>query len=170
MRLKTFRASSITEALQEVEKEFGQEAIILSTLEEDNEVCVTAALERQDDFNLSNPVMNEPFDLLSNFCRVFEYHRVPENIQENLIDSISISLEKEPNKPFEDILEKIFNFKPLINQSGKFLPLARLALLGPSGAGKSVTIAKLASEYVMSGFEPFVITLDCFKAGAITQL
>ncbi len=170
MRLKTFRASSITEALQEIKKEFGQEAIILSTLEEDNEVCVTAALERKDDFSVSNFVLNEPFDLLNSFCRVFEYHRVPEDIQEKLIEFISTSIEEEPDRLFEDILEKIFNFKPLINHNGKFLPPARLALLGPSGAGKSVTIAKLAAEYVMAGFEPFVITLDCFKAGAITQL
>jgi flagellar biosynthesis protein FlhF len=170
MRLKTFRASTITEALQEIKREFGQEAIILSTLEKENEVSITAALERKDEFNLHNLAANEPLDLLNEFCLILEHHRVPDVTRERLIMSLSSSQEAITGKRFEDILEKIFSFKPIINSKGKFLPPARLALLGPSGAGKSVTIAKLASEYVIAGFEPFVITLDCLKAGAITQL
>lgn len=170
MRLKTFRASTMTEALQEIKKEFGPEAVILSTLEEKNEVSVTAALDHRNELNFNEVAVNEPLGFLNNFCRILEHHRVPVAIQEQLIWSLSSSQETMENKSFEDVLKTLFSFSPLINSKGKFLPPARLALLGPAGAGKSVTIAKLASEYVMAGFEPFVITLDCLKAGAITQL
>lgn len=170
MRLKTFRASTMTEALQEIKKEFGPEAVILSTLEGKNEVSVTAALEHRDDLNFNEVAVNESLSFLNDFCRILEHHRVPAVIQERLVWSLSSSQEDTSDKNFEEMLKTIFNFKPIINSQGKFLPPARLALLGPSGAGKSVTIAKLASEYVMAGFEPFVITLDCLKAGAITQL
>lgn len=170
MRLKTFRASTMTGALQEIKKEFGQEAIILSTLEEENEVCVTAALEHKDDLIFNEIAVNEPLSFLNEFCRILEHHRVSESLQERFILSLSSSQEEIAGKSFEEVLKTIFSFKPIINPQGKFLPPARLALLGPAGAGKSVTIAKLASEYVMAGFEPFVITLDCLKAGAITQL
>lgn len=170
MRLKTFRALTMTEALQEIKKEFGQEAIILSTLEEENEVSVTAALEHKDDLFFNESAVNEPFSFLTEFCRILEHHRIPESLREKFILSLSSSQEEISGKNFEEALKTIFNFKPIINPQGKFLPPSRLALLGPAGAGKSVTIAKLASEYVMAGFEPFVITLDCLKAGAITQL
>ncbi|AIL12545.1 hypothetical protein IM40_01845 [Candidatus Paracaedimonas acanthamoebae] len=170
MRLKTFRASTMTEALQEIKKEFGPEAVILSTLERKNEVSVTAALEHRNELNFNEVAANEPLGFLNDFCRILEHHRVPAAIQERLIWSLSSSQEEMTGKSFEDVLNTIFSFKPIINSKGKFLPPARLALLGPPGAGKSVTIAKLASEYVMAGFEPFVITLDCLKAGAITQL
>ncbi|MBN9344028.1 MAG: hypothetical protein BGO76_08170 [Caedibacter sp. 38-128] len=170
MRLKTFRAPTMTEALQEIKKEFGPEAIIVSTLEEKNEVSVTAALEHKNELNFNEVAINEPFGFLNDFCRILEHHRVPAVIQEKLILSLSSSQGETAGKTFEDVLKAFFSFNPIINPIGKFLPPARLALLGPSGAGKSVTIAKLASEYVMAGFEPFVITLDCLKAGAITQL
>lgn len=170
MRLKTFRASSMTEALRDIQKEFGQEAIIVSTLEQENEVSVTAALEYEEVLTIQDVSSNEPFNLLDEFCRVLDHHRVPERTQEELILSVSSFLNHESGENLEDIFEKIFSFKPIVKSSGTFLPPARLSLIGPAGTGKSVTIAKLASEYVMAGFEPFVITLDCLKAGAITQL
>ena len=47
MRLKTFSAPSMTEALKIVKEHFGEEAIIVSSKKADNGsgVCVTAAID-----------------------------------------------------------------------------------------------------------------------------
>ena len=48
MRLKTFSAPSMTEALKIVKEHFGEEAIIVSSKKADNGsgVCVTAAIDK----------------------------------------------------------------------------------------------------------------------------
>ena len=50
MRLKTFSAASMTEALKIVKEHFGEEAIIVSSKKADNGsgVCVTAAIDKDE--------------------------------------------------------------------------------------------------------------------------
>ena len=50
MRLKTFSAPSMTEALKIVKEHFGEEAIIVSSKKADNGsgVCVTAAIDKDE--------------------------------------------------------------------------------------------------------------------------
>jgi flagellar biosynthesis protein FlhF len=49
MRLKTFQARTMTEAMKQVRDTLGEEAVIISTSEENNGVRVTAAIEHMDD-------------------------------------------------------------------------------------------------------------------------
>jgi flagellar biosynthesis protein FlhF len=63
-------------------------------------------------------------------------------------------------------MERVFRFDPW--------PKTRyerpLMLVGQPGAGKTTTIAKLATQAIMNGLKPVVITADTVRAGAVEQL
>lgn len=60
MRLKTFQARTMTEAMKQVRDTLGEEAVIISTSEENNGVRVTAAIEHMDDLPDPYPHDYEP--------------------------------------------------------------------------------------------------------------
>jgi flagellar biosynthesis protein FlhF len=60
MRLKTFQAKTMTEAMKQVRDTLGEEAVIISTSEENGGVRVTAAIEHMDDLPDPYPHDYEP--------------------------------------------------------------------------------------------------------------
>ena len=92
MRLKTFSAPSMTEALKIVKEHFGDEAIIVSSKKADNGsgVCVTAAIDK-DELSINSEAINEvneatDFDIIT---EALTRHGTPSKISGRIMDIIS---------------------------------------------------------------------------------
>ena len=163
MRLKSFHAKSMSEAMKQVRDALGDDAIIVSSREETSGwVKITAAVEQQN----PPPEKEEDFDAETNIEIITEVllkHRVPASVSDKIISVAMTLAEKDPKKMLAAALKKTFSFtdmsfkKPVI-------------LVGPPGAGKTLMTAKLAARAVLNDEKPVVITTDIARAGGVEQL
>ncbi|MCP4923832.1 MAG: hypothetical protein GY915_07370 [bacterium] len=172
MRLKTFTAKTLSEALSQVRKDLGPEAIIVSTLEPSGKALarVTAALDpyAQEREAIEAPLRssNEGASLVSaRMAGLFDAHGIDGDLLSPLSHAGSL----------EEALTELFDFSPLGKGSMDWVsgPGSSLVLVGLPGAGKTVTLAKIASEILMEGKDPSqvkLITLDREKSGALEQM
>ena len=149
MRLKLFRASTVNQAIAQVRRELGADALILSTRRVQDGVEVTAALEA----DAASPAPPAPPPASAPSC--LAWHGVPPDLQARLGAG-----------PLQDTLAAVFRFGAL--PLGPSAP--PLLLTGPPGAGKTLTAARLATRLTLSGTPPLVITADGRRAGAAEQL
>jgi flagellar biosynthesis protein FlhF len=167
MRLKTFIADSLPEAMEQVRERLGDEAIILSTEDdpEGNGVRITAALNEE----LEEPGIFDGDDGLDAFNRLseaLEYHRVPVGLSDRLMTAAGNMDGDTPTMALASALDLELQFMPLPQG-----PTERpLLLLGPPGAGKTATAAKLAAQVRVRGKKATMITLDTGKAGGLAQV
>ena len=147
MRLKLYRAPTVTAAIAQVRRELGAEALILSTRRVPDGVEVTAALEAV--------VEAPPPPAALPSASPLAWHGVMPDLLARLEAG-----------PLPDTLAAAFTFGAL--------PLAYdaapLLLTGPPGAGKTLTVARLATRLTLQGRPPLVITADGRRAGAAEQL
>ncbi len=146
MRLKLYRAPTVTAAIAQVRRELGADALILSTRRVSDGVEVTAALEAEVEAPLPAPL--PPASPLA-------WHGVAPGLLARLEAG-----------PLAETLAATFIFGAL--------PLtcdaAPLLLIGPPGAGKTLTVARLATRLTLQGRPPLVVTADGRRAGAAEQL
>jgi flagellar biosynthesis protein FlhF len=146
MRLKTFRAGVMAEAMERVRAELGPEAIIVSSRLVAGGIELSAALE-DEPRELAPP----PLDARE----ALRYHAVPLGLQAALATG-----------PLPEALARFLRFGAL--------PLGAqdppLMLAGPPGAGKTSTIARLAVRMVLAGTVPMIVTADGYRAAAAEQL
>ncbi len=178
MRLKTFTATTMTEAMQMVRKALGEEAIIVATKEEagGKAVRVTAAVEPA--FEIGPRGLTEKEEWLQ-YDREMESgavveklteamlrHAVPDEIIDQVVSCASVMGLDEPGVALIAAIEHLFTFKPL--------PIAAvkkpLMLVGPPGSGKTLGVAKLAARGAMNGLNIGVISTDTIRAGGLEQL
>lgn len=162
MKLHKFTATTFTQAMNRVRKELGEDAIIVSSIEEKGLFHVTAAVE--DEFDISRKSFDGIYESL-------DEHGLGELTKKQIKDLIR-SLEQKIPEPSECLaasLDQILHFNPFELGNGNKKPCP-IALIGPSGAGKTACIAKLAIEATVRDLNPIVVTLDAEKAGAIAQL
>ena len=189
MRLKTYCAGSMAEAMQLVRKDMGRDAIIVATHQETPgaEVQVTAAVETDDDaddgflsgWNDENDAAAE--DRLRPagsahgdggsggnglLRRELRYHGVPAELAERLSRLGARFSAGDPVMALAGALDEAFTFQPLAD-----LPPARpLMLVGPPGAGKTIAAAKLMTRARRAGRAFAAITTDTRRAGGVDQL
>lgn len=163
MRLRTFIAASIGEAMRQVRTALGEDAVILSTEEEGKQVKVTAAVETQTASNAAAPAATEGSDELEHALR---YHSVPQPLATRLLATAAGLEGGSPQQALTAALRAQFGFQPLTDRK----PAKPILLAGLPGAGKSSTLAKLAARAKVSGLAATAITCDLAKAGAIEQL
>ena len=146
MRLKLYRAPTVTAAIAQVRRELGADALILSPRRVSDGVEVTAALEAEAEAPPPTPL--PPASPLA-------WHGVAPSLLARL-EAGSLP----------DTLAAAFTFGAL--------PLtcdtAPLLLTGPPGAGKTLTVARLATRLTLQGTPPLVVTADGRRAGAAEQL
>jgi flagellar biosynthesis protein FlhF len=168
MRVKSFHAPTMSEAMRQVRDELGADAVIVSGVEQNNgSVHVMAAVEPseagRDIASASSAKLDDaPDDTVS---AALSYHGVPEALSARLA-RLARALELvDPTLALAGALDERFNFSPLTAA-----PERPLMMVGPPGVGKTVTTAKLAARAVLAGQPVHVATCDTLRAGAIEQL
>ncbi len=177
MRLKSFTAKTAAEAMAEVRRTLGGDAVIVATREEEGMVRVTAAI---DSSPLSAPPQN-PFsiraekpvdtygdeeDVVEKISLALNHHGLPRNLIDKLTDDLQGYDLSDPMLALSAVLDANFTFAPLPQDQCE----KPLMLIGPPGAGKTLTIAKLATRMAMAQHPLSVITMDTERAGGIEQL
>lgn len=174
MRLKSFQANSMSEAMRLVKESLGDDAIIVSTKETPSGlVRITAAVEQinPDHEDIRNSLKKEEtgFDedtVIEMITTTLLNHRVPSSVSDRIISAAVLNTSGDPQKTLAAGLAKTFDFTEL-NTGKKNKPII---LVGPPGAGKTLTTAKLAAQDVLDGKRPAIITTDIARAGGIEQL
>lgn len=174
MRLKTYTATTASEALQLIRDELGESAVIVLT-ETDRDAgttVITAALdERMEATEQPSPastetVLNDLSDASATLRQVLGRHGVPPHLGARLVTAGSPAADRNITDDIERGLRALYRFEPLDETIGS----RPVMLAGPPGVGKTVTAAKIAARAVMAGTTPIVATTDTVRAGAIGQL
>lgn len=175
MRLKTFTAPTIAQALQKVRSELGEDAIILSTESGRNGARLVAAMEASDSDDAEEvfvpgleaqaeeiaPLVAARDDLRAALL----WHGVPAPLGERLLRAAEPA-SHEPVAALAAALDAALTFQPLADRS-----LGRpIMLVGPSGGGKTLTAAKLIVEAHRRGRQTMAASCDTRRAGGIEQL
>lgn len=186
MRLKSFYANTMKEAMKMVKDVLGEDAIIVATREENGgkAVRVTAAIdhEERDYFEGQNSRLNENEEadawfngyhtndedeeaVLERVTDALLRHAVPEEITDQILSCATVVGQQDPAEALIESIEHLFTFKPLFQKT-----TSTLMLVGPPGSGKTLLTAKLATRDVMDGLNVAVISTDTVRAGGIEQL
>jgi flagellar biosynthesis protein FlhF len=169
MRLKTFSAPSMTDALKMVKDHFGDDAIIVSSQKGDNGlgVNVTAAIDRKESIdNLNHQTPNNDTNNLDIILEALSHHGTPSRISDQIIDNVSRLAIDDVDTALATSIDQVLNFKKLPSTKTQEI----FMLIGLPGAGKTVTTAKLAARAVMAGQKVNVISTDRVRAGGFEQL
>lgn len=187
MRLKTFQAQTMTEAMDLVRQSLGDEAIIVSTYTHRNGagVEITAAIEQGSDDDFVTPeaqalrygqgngrlfVPDEDFASQDEqqvgelILGALSWHGVPGRVAERLTQAaLRVGLD-DPVGALAEALDETYRFPGLTTDNRP------LILIGPPGAGKTVVAAKLAARCIMERRAVQVISTDVSRAAAGEQL
>jgi flagellar biosynthesis protein FlhF len=161
MRLSTFTAPTMTEAMSLVRARLGDDAIIVSTEEdEDGNARVTAAVER-----LERPLPTAGPDVVDILNEALSSHGLSPVLIEKILCTALTFHTDDPLLALAGALTALLRFTPV-----ESAPRRPLLLIGPPGAGKTLTLAKLAARAVLAGTTPRLVTADTVRAGAAEQL
>lgn len=173
MRLKTYFCPSMDVALRQIRHELGENAIIISTLNEGEHIRVTAACD-ENELHLSHPrehsEKRQSIDQIkNNICDVMTYHGLShcdiKDIMHHFFELPRSTIEQGMAAVFDQLF-KIEGF----NLSTRVAQPKQMMFTGPVGAGKTVTLTKLALELLLCQKTPRLISCDVMKAGALEQL
>ena len=167
MRLKTFSASSMSDALKMVKEHFGEDAIIVSSQKAENGlgVKVTAAVDAENEV----PITSDGFDpkqlkeIDDRLTSILSGHGIPPRITDQILNISSALGLDDIDTSLASSMDQLLNFKPFPRPNDPEI----LMLVGLPGAGKTVTTAKLATKAVMGGAKINVITTDRVRAGGV---
>lgn len=167
MRLKSFSAASLPEAMKAVRAHFGPDAVILSTVNEgsDGQVRVTAALEEDGQDGLVS-ASSEPdvWNAIDGLAAALSYHRVPQGLLDRLLEATPSA--KALDLAMAGALDTVLSLQPF---SAKTVQRP-LLMIGSPGAGKTSSAAKLSVLAKLAGRQTTLITMDGAKAGGRDQI
>jgi flagellar biosynthesis protein FlhF len=194
MRLKSFYAKTMTEAMHMVREALGEDAIIIATREENGgkAVRVTAAIDHEfapapppkssaapdpsfeigkliaqrDDWLQYDDEESDDDRVSEAVIDIMLKHAVPEDVMDQIISCVSVMGLEDPAVALVGAYDTLFTFAPLPQKAHK----KALMFVGPPGAGKTLTAAKQAARLVLNGQKVAVITCDTVRAGGIEQL
>lgn len=171
MRLKTFTAKTMQEAMAEVRATLGHDAIIVSSHAggKGGLVRVVAAIDREPPAvrQASAPAASAIGDKIDAYAieEALSHHRVPAMLRDALI-RLAKSVEAEsPALQLAAAFDARLRFAPLAETNGR-----PLVVVGPPGGGKTVTAARLAAEAMLNDETVALITTDVVRAGGAEQL
>ncbi|HLI10705.1 MAG TPA: GTPase [Alphaproteobacteria bacterium] len=182
MRLRSFTAPTVAQAMRLVRAELGPDAIIVSTQAEGGGPArVTAAIEPAAPAGDPAPAgiaagkaatEGSAEQALRAIRNGFEFHGVPAVLSQRLCGLAGDALDEgsakgEPLWALAASLDRRFRFAPLANPGDR---ARAIALIGPPGAGKTTSVAKLAARAVLAGRRLTVISTDTVRAGGVEQL
>ncbi len=182
MRLKTYSAASMNEAMAMVREKLGPDAIIVTSDEGPAGVTVTVAYEGKLPViglvpkaeTLETPVSLKADDIGVHQSReydsgeltaVLNYHGFPFETGQRINDAVNKVNEATLASAFASALEMTINFEPLTDLANR-----PIMMVGPPGAGKTVSAAKLTADAVLHERPIKLISTDTGKAGGVQQL
>jgi flagellar biosynthesis protein FlhF len=168
MRLRSFTAPTIADAMQLVRNELGGEAVILATqrLGTGKGVQVTAGMEMPDPRSEALGAGIGAIEAVDSVGTALEFHGLPPVIADRLLTAAADLLAEQPEMALAGALDAQFGFARLdtLCAGGKVM------LVGMPGAGKTATIAKLAALARLENRAVVAVTCDVLRAGAVEQL
>lgn len=179
MRLKSFTANSMKDAMQLIRETLGEDAIIVATREENGgrTVRVTAAVDKDTEATMPRSLDEIVFDdwameedetatVSEEITEVMLRHAVPEDVVDAIISDVNLMGIDDPREALSSAIQNIFDFRPI-----PYKTMGQAVLLvGPPGAGKTLAAAKIAARATLSGHKVGVITTDTIRAGGVEQL
>jgi flagellar biosynthesis protein FlhF len=166
MRLRSFTARTMPEAMALVRQQLGPDAIILSTQRSGAGVVVTAGLDLIDETAGDMLAAEPPPDPIEILHETLAAHGTPARLVDKLLAAAIELSALAPMQALAGSLERTLNFAPLALRRGA----KPLIMVGPPGAGKTVATAKLATRAVLAGRAVRIISSDTIRAGGIAQL
>ncbi len=178
MRLKSFYAKTMTEAMQMVREALGEDAIIVATREENGgrAVRVTAALEDAPAFELADTADDggwlqydeEDLEAAVNeeLTEAMLKHSVPEDVTDQILSCATVMGLEQPRVALIAAVEHLFGFQPLPSGPSR----KAFMLVGPPGAGKTLATAKLTARAIFQDMNAAVVSTDTQRAGGMEQL
>lgn len=167
MRLRSFIAETLPDAMHQVREELGLDAVILSTEELGGAlgVKIMAALDSDldDELDLQDP--ESIVETVDEMSEVLDYHQVPAPLANRLMSAASGRNADDNIMALAGVLDGAFDFAPLPTAAGN----RPVMIIGPSGSGKTATAAKLCALVRLAGQEANLITMDGEKAGGMSQ-
>ena len=166
MRLKTFTAASLGDAMASVRAELGEDAVIVSTQNAPPDgVQVIAAVEAVED-DAEVQAAHAPENGIGVVVRALHDHGAPLGFVDRVLDAVLSAGTDDPVEALAIALTAQMGFAPIDGGStGR-----PIMLVGPPGAGKTVSVAKLAARERLNDRAVTVITLDTVRAGGADQL
>ena len=172
MRLKTYRAGSVVQAMAMIRAELGADALILHSRRVSGGVEIAAGLEHEDE-EPSKPAPLPPPDPAPQ-TRQTRPRWQPRPIAPANADTLNrLAWHGIPACLAADLAATDLARGLADHLHFGTLPLsaeAPLLLAGAPGAGKTLTIARLATRLVLGGHMPLVISADGRRAGAAEEL
>lgn len=180
MRLKSFTASTMKDAMQMIRETLGEDAIIVATREENGgkTVRVTAAIDKDTEATMPRPLSEiahdewlmdqggHPSSAAEEVTDILIRHAVPDDVLENIVATVNMMGLDDGWNALGAAIQNLFEFKPLPTKTyGR-----PLILVGPPGAGKTLAAAKIAARGALTGLKVSVITTDTVRAGGVEQL
>lgn len=169
MRLRSFTAPTIADAMQLVRQEMGPEAVILSTerLGRAQGVKVTAGLESSGELGKAlGAGATKAIAAVDTVGSALEFHGLPPVIADRLLAAAADLLVEDPLMALAGALDAGFGFARL----EALFDRGPVMLVGTPGAGKTATIAKLAARARLDDRQVVAVTCDVLRAGAVEQL
>jgi len=146
MRIKTYTAPSMAEAMNLVRREMGEDCVIVSTQrgEDGHGARVTAALEDiyPEDEQLESQEDDDDADDIEIIRQALTYHGTPARLSDRMVNSAEALEADNPTMAFAGAMDTLFRFSPLDDQEY----LRPVMLIGTPGVGKTITTAKLAAS------------------------
>lgn len=170
MRLKSYSAPSMAEAMAMVRAELGDDAIIVSTQRASGGqgVRITAALEEAAGDDAIHAALDGrvPSPILDTIREQLIYHGVPPRLVERLTSAAATVETQDATMACAGALDTTLVFASLPERRAP----RPIMLVGPPGSGKTVTVAKLAARARLANRPVAVVTADSVRAGAQEQL
>src|SRR6202012_1838470 len=170
MRLKSYNAPTMAEAMRMVREELGEDAIIVSTQRSSDGqgVRITAALDDAGEDDAIDRAISgrntTPFG--EKVREALIYHGAPARLADKLVQAAQAVEVGSPTMACATALEDHFDFAPLPERKSP----RPFMLVGPPGTGKTITTAKLAARGRLAARPVGGITADTVRAGAVEQL
>ncbi len=173
MRLRSFEAAGLPEAMDMVRRTLGPDAVILSTQPSDrgSGVRVTAALEETplEEFDSADGI--DALTSIDDIGQALAFHRVPAALADRLLGAAAALPGGGAEAALAGALDAVLRFAALPAADGPTTTGGRpIMLVGPPGAGKTATAAKLCALARLEDRAASVITMDTVKAGGLAQI
>ncbi len=171
MRLKSFTAPSMKQAIKLVRDELGPDAVIVSTVQgraEGGSVRITAAVEPADAPAAAPPKKPAPAleRVLDAVHCALENHGTPDGVITRLLAAARVLKGDDPRLALAAAFDDCFRFAPLPERDYT----RPIMLVGPPGVGKTIAAAKFAARARLKGEAATLISTDTDRAGGIDQI